>query len=246
MKIGAIIQARSGSTRLPNKHFLKVNNQPIIVELINRLKKIKTISDIIIATTKKKQDNKFINLSKKNKIKIFRGKEMDCLNRVHNAALKNNLDVIVFITGDCPIFDYKILKKLIKFFLKNKFEYIGNSFVRSFPDGMDIQIFSIKTIKKLEKMVSSKIEREHVTLGIKKNPKKFKIYNLIADKKNYWPSLALTLDTKQDFILIKKVLNYFNKKKKPFFSCQDVIRLLKTKKKWLSINKHILRESNEL
>ncbi len=65
MKIGAIIQARSGSTRLPNKHFLKVNNQPIIVELINRLKKIKTISDIIIATTKKKQDNKFINLSKK-------------------------------------------------------------------------------------------------------------------------------------------------------------------------------------
>ena len=111
---------------------------------------------------------------------------------------------------------------------------------------MDIQILSIKTIKKLEKMVSSRVEREHVTLGIKKNPNKFKIYNLIADKKNYWPSLALTLDTEEDFILIKKVINYFNKKKKPYFTCQDVIRLLKTKKKWISINNHILRKSNKL
>ena len=80
MKIGAIIQARSGSTRLPNKHFLKVNDQPIIIELISRLKKVKTIKDIIIATTKKKKDDKFINLSKENKIKLFRGSDKDCLN----------------------------------------------------------------------------------------------------------------------------------------------------------------------
>lgn len=246
MKIGAIIQARSGSTRLPNKHFLKVNDQPIIIELISRLKKVKTIKDIIIATTKKKKDDKFINLSKENKIKLFRGSDKDCLNRTYSAALKNDLDIIVFITGDCPIFDYRILKKILNMFLKNKYDYIGNSFIRSFPDGMDVQVFSTKTLIKLEKIVSSKLEREHVTLGIKKNPSKFKIYNLIADKKIYWPSLALTLDTNEDFELIKKVINHFKKKRKPFFSCEDIIKLLKIKKTWTLINNHIPRESNKL
>ena len=246
MKIGAIIQARTGSKRLPYKHFYKINNKPIIFQLIKRLKKISLISEIIIATTKSKNDDKFIEIAKKNKVKIYRGKDKDCLNRIYKAALFSKLDIIVFITGDCPVFDYRIVKKILFIFLKGCYDYVGNSFIRTFPDGMDAHVFSFNTLKKIEKLCKTKNEREHVTLGIKKNFKIFKIYNLKAENKNFWPSLALTLDTIEDFILIKKVISHFNKKKNYFFSCTDAIKFLKKKKNLVKINQHIKRISNFL
>lgn len=246
MKIGAIIQARTGSKRLPNKHFYKINNRPIICQLIKRLKKISLISDIIIATTKNKKDDKFIEISKKNKIKIYRGKDKDCLNRIYKAALFSKLDVVVFITGDCPVFDYRIVKKLLSIYLNGSYDYVGNSFIRSYPDGMDAHVFSFNTLKKIEKLCKTRNEREHVTLGIKKKNRIFKIYNLRAEKKNFWPSLALTLDTIEDFILIKKVISHFNKRKNYFFSCSDAIKFLEKKNEFVKINQHIKRESNFL
>ena len=247
MKIISIIQARMNSNRLKGKVLLKINNKPIIDHLVSRLKKIKKIDEIIISTTNKKTDNVLVKHCIKKNYNYFRGSETNVLKRVYETAKKFNGKTILFITADCPIIDIKLTSKILNFYLKNKFkfDYVGNSFVRSFPDGMDVQVFSYETIKKNFKNVKSKIEKEHVTLGIKNNPKKFKIKNIIAPKKFFWPDLGLTLDEKQDFILLKKIINHFNKKNKSFFDLKDVINLLKNKKKkWIKINSHVIRKGD--
>lgn len=244
MKIGAIIQARSNSSRLKDKHFYEIKSHPIIYQLIKRLKRIINTKKIIIATTVNKSDDKFIEIKKKYGVQIFRGSEKDCLGRIFNAAKKFQLDHIVFITGDCPIFDYKILNNIIKIYFKKKYDYVGNSFVRSFPDGMDVHVFSFSTLKYINKNCTTSFEREHVTLGIKKNSKKLRIHNVISQKKTYWPELGLTLDEFQDFLLIKKIIEYFYKKKKYLFSCLDVVSLLRRKKKWQSINSSVKRKGD--
>ena len=157
---------------------------------------------------------------------------------------KNNSKNIIFITADCPIIDFRIINEIAFVYKQKKFDYVGNSFVRSFPDGMDVQVFNFRTLEKAFKIANTPLEKEHVTLTIKKNPNKFKIKNIISNKKLYWPELGLTLDQIEDYTLIKKILLYFNKKKY-FFSCGDIIELLKKRKKyWLKINEHVFRKGD--
>ena len=168
-------------------------------------------------------------------------------NRIYQTALKFNCKIIIFITADCPIIDYRIILKVLKFYIKNqkKYDYVGNSFIRSYPDGMDVHVFSYKTLKKNKLLVKKDLEKEHVTLGIKNRPKLFKIKNIIASKNLYWPELGLTLDQKEDFLLIKKIINYFKKKEKDFFTCGEIISLIKKEKiSWLKINSHVIRKGD--
>lgn len=246
MTIGAIILARSGSSRLPNKHFLNVCGKPILYQLVKRLKKIKKIEKIILATTYDKSDFKFIKFSKKYKINIYRGHKTNCLHRVFIAAKLHKLKTIIFITGDCPIIDIEITKKLLDIYFEKKADYVGNTFVRSYPDGMDVQVLSFSLLKKNYQNTHSLLEKEHVTLGIKKNQKKYNVINVKAPINLYWPKLGLTLDVYKDYLLLKKIIEYFYKKKKYFFNCEDVIELLKKKINWIKINSKVKRLSNYL
>ncbi len=162
------------------------------------------------------------------------------MSRVVNAVKKFKADTIVQITADCPIIDYKIIKQAISIYNKNKYDCVSNSFVRSFPDGMDVSVVNSKSLIKTNTLSKKKKHKEHVTLFIRENPKIFKIKNLIATKKNYWPELGVTLDEKKDYLLIKKIINYFYYKKY-FFGCSDIIKLVK-KKKWIKINEDVDRK----
>ncbi len=246
MKISCIIQARMNSKRLPGKVMMKINKKYMIDYLISRIQKIKLISEIIVSTTTNDEDIKLVNYCKKRKYKYFRGSEKNVLDRIYKTALRFNCEIIVFITGDCPIVDYKIIIKNIKYYLKysKKFDYVGNSFVRSYPDGMDIHVFPFKTLKKNKILVKSDLEKEHVTLGIKNRPKIFRIKNIIAEKNLFWPELGLTLDQIEDYNLIKKIILYFNKKKNYFFSCKEIISLLRRKKNWIKINSNVVRKGD--
>lgn len=247
MKIVSIIQARMNSSRLPGKVLLKVDGKNIIDYLIKRVRKLKNIDEIVISTTLNPKDKHIVNYCIKNKIKYFRGEEYNVLKRVYKTAKFFEADIVIFITGDCPIIDPKILKKLLNYFIKNKnkIDYVGNAFIRSYPDGMDAHVFNFNTLKKNFLISKKKLEREHVTLGIKNNPKLFKIKNFIAPKALFWPELGLTLDEKEDYLLLKKIISYFNKKKKYYFDCFDVVSLLRNKKKeWVKINSHIIRKGD--
>ena len=193
-----------------------------------------------MCTTKNNTDNVLIQKAKELNIKFFRGSENNVLSRVVSAVKKHEADVVVQITADCPIIDYKIIRQAIKIFKTKKYDCVSNSFVRSFPDGMDVNVIKAKALFKTKLLAKTKSYKEHVTLFIKDNPKTFKIKNFIAGKKNYWPELGITLDEKKDFLLLRKIINYFFKKKY-FFECEDIIKLVK-KKNWITINNDVIRK----
>lgn len=242
-KIDCIIQARLGSSRLNEKILLKVNGIPLIEHLLKRVKKIYNLDKIILSTTENLIDDKLIKFSKSKKIKFFRGSEKNVLERVYKTAKKFKSKNILFITSDCPIFDLDIANQMMEIFNRNDCDFVNNNHFRSYPDGMDIQIFSFDALKKSFFRAKTRLEKEHVTLYMRKNMKKFKVINLISSNKLYWPKLGLTLDEYKDFILIKKLIEYFIKKNNYYFSCEEAIDVIK-KKKWYKINSMIKRKGD--
>lgn len=243
-KITVIIEARSNSKRLPNKVLLPILKKPILLHLIERLKFSKKIEQIVIATSKNKKDDKIENFCKKNKILFFRGSENNVRKRVYLTAKKFKADPIVQITGDCPLIDPNIIDKVINSYFSKSYDCVSNIFKRSFPDGMDVMVFSFKSFDKINSICTKfneKIYNEHTGLFFIHNYKKFKIKNILAPLNVRFPNLGLTLDEKEDFLLIEKIFKYF-KKKKINFSCIDIVKLIHSNKKFYNINKHIVRK----
>ena len=241
-KFAAIIEARMTSKRLPGKILYKAGGKSFLWHLIKRLKKVKEIDKIILATTTNKDDDILVQFAKKNKIFYFRGSELNVKKRVLEAAKKNNVENIVGITSDCPIVDINLISQVINTFSFNKVEFVSNCDHRSFPDGMDVAVYKRKSLEKSYRLTSSNYYREHVTLFIKHNKKLFKQINIVAPENVYWPSLGLTLDEYDDYVLLKKIIEYFKKKNNFYFNCDEVVRLLKRKKQWLKINSKVKRK----
>ena len=238
----AIIEARMNSSRLPGKILYKADRKTFLWHLIKRLKCVNQISKIILATTTDKSDDILESIAKKNKIHCFRGSELNVKKRVLDAAKKFKVKYIVGITSDCPIIDINIISQVIQTFDIHKVDFVSNNDFRSYPDGMDVSVYSYQALKKSYSLTKSKIYREHVTLFIKHNKKIFKQINIVAPKNIFLPKLGLTLDEYKDYILLKKIIEYFTRKGNYFFSCEEVVRIVK-KKKWLKINSKVLRKS---
>ena len=219
-KIAIFLAARSGSKRLPNKHFLEINSNLRVIDLcILRLKKAKLVTKIFLCTTKKKEDNKFTDICKLYKIKLFRGSTNNVAKRIIDCANENFIKTIVRITADCPIIDPKLIDQCIKLHFNKKSDYTSNTLKLTFPDGLDVEIINLKTLTKSQKISNSKLNKEHVTPFIK-NSKLFKKYNY----KNYinYSNRRWTLDYLKDYIFLKRVIKFFSPN--IFFSWGDLIK----------------------
>ena len=211
-KIGVIIQARTGSKRLPNKVLKKINkNQNILEFLINRLKLSKTINKIVLATTNLKEDDRILKINS-TKIKFFRGSQNNVLKRYIDAAEKYDLNHIIRITADCPFTDPNLIDKMTKKYINSQFNYISNVNPPSYPNGFDIEIFSLELLKKSLKIFNTKKNMEHVTYSIrdKKSSKKLKVKSYNFSYKQNLNKYRLTLDTIEDLKIIKKVEKKIN------------------------------------
>ncbi len=244
MKIGAIIQARTSSTRLPNKVLKELPYSSSITcleQVIRRAKRSKELNDIIIATTIEEDDNEVINIVKKEKIKYFRGSKEDVLSRYYLAAKENGLDIIVRITSDCPCIDPGIVDLIIGKHLETKVDYTSNSLERSYPHGLDVEIFNFSVLEEAYKKTKKDYEKEHVTPYIYKNPQKFKINQVKAPQALCAPDIRVTLDTEEDYALLCAVFDYLYPKN-DFFNANDIINLFK-EKPWLKlINKKVFQK----
>ena len=229
-----------GSTRLPGKVLMEAAKKPMLEHLVNRLRKVKSIDDIILATTENKIDNILIDFAIKNKIKYFRGSEEDVLSRVLNAGKFYKVEEVVGITGDCPIIDPNIIEQVIRLYRIHKVSFVTNGLVRSFPDGMDTIIYNLSTLEKSSALAYTKKEREHTTLHMNSNPKIFSYINLVSPPELHWPELGLTLDEEQDYVLLKKIIEHFDDIN-PFFSCGDAINLIKENPELQNINNNVKR-----
>ncbi len=244
MSVSIIVEARLGSKRLPNKIMYKIKKYFFIEYLIKRLKKSKQSNEIIIATTNLIQDKKLVRIAKKNRVKYFQGSNNNVIKRVIDAGKKFNCKTIVRITSDCPVIDVSILDQAVKIFKKKKCDYLSNSHIRGYPDGMDVEIFSLKTLVKSYKFFKKEKYKEWTTWAIRKKPKIFKKLLLEPPKELYWPSLGLTLDEYKDYLFLKKIILHF--KERVDFSCLDIINLLNKNKDWLKINKNVKRKGYKI
>ena len=215
-KVLAIILARSGSTRLKNKVFLKIGKKTILEIFINRLKKSKLIDDFIIATTKKSQDNKIAKLASKLNIKLFRGSENNVLKRFYQAMKlsKINPELIVRANADNFLVMPNILDHEIKLMLKNLDYDLSTPFDKNFcPFGYSLVIFRNKTVKKIYSKAKNKKYLEHIENFCFDNENQFKILRPVHKKSLKMPNLKLSLDTLSDFKLMKKIFLKISKSK---------------------------------
>jgi spore coat polysaccharide biosynthesis protein SpsF (cytidylyltransferase family) len=235
-KVLAIIQARYNSTRFPGKVLKKINNKTILEILIRRLSRSKHISKIIVACSDNRNDEAIVAICRKLDINYFIGSENDVLNRFYHAAKKYRGFNIVRITADCPLIDPKIVDDVISnFFLRNA-DYGSNINPPTFPDGLDVEVFKFRVLKEAYINAKKSTEREHVTPFIINN-KKFKKFNL----KNSidYSTLRLTLDEKEDFVLIAKIIKYF--KNNLNFNLKNILDLYMKKKNFFLNNSHLVR-----
>ena len=236
-KVGIIIQARMGSKRLPGKVMSKILNKPILHYMLNQVRRSVLHDKIVIATSIKKENNIIRNYCKKNNINCFSGSENNLVNRYYLAAKKYNIDVIVRLTADCPLIDPQIIDQCIKKFYNNNYDFVANTsppYKKTYPDGVDVEVFSFDLIKLVNDKCKSKNDLEHVTPYIWRKKKKFKLFRFEL-KKNL-AKYRFTLDYKEDFLIIKEIIiNLYKKRKK--ITMENVVNFINKNKNIYLIKK---------
>ena len=238
MKTVAIVEARMTSTRLPGKHMLPILGKPMLELLIERLKRANFLNQIVVATTQNPTDDVIEQLAHSIGVGCFRGSEDDVLDRVLRAAHANEAEVIVEITGDCPLIDPIVLDQVIQIYLTNNVDYVSNGLKMTYPRGMDVQVFSTAVLEKVARLTLDSIDHEHVSLYIYEHPEIFTLFNVESDlPEKYW-DVRLTVDTQEDFQLIKAIYELLYPQN-PTFTLYDIVDLLKKRNVLLELNRNI-------
>ena len=242
-KVVATIEARMTSSRLPGKVLLPALGEPMLFHLVRRLRAVTSIDEIVIATTVNDSDQPIIDFAFANEIPVYRGSEGNVLERVVGAAEMLNAQLIVEITGDCPIIDPTVVDKTVQLFLDSKVDYVSNTLIRSFPDGMDTQVYSLENLKKSAALTLDPLDLEHVSRFMWQHPDLFSQLNMLAPSDLFWPELGLTLDEVDDYRLLKKIIEVLGPQN-ILFGCADVIALLKKNPEWVEINRKVFRKGD--
>ena len=208
-EVGAIIQARTSSVRLPNKVLEKIGNFKVIEWVIKRTKKSKSLKKIILATTTESCDNPLVKKSKKLKVDIFRGSKNNVLLRYIESAKFFDINIIVRICADRPFIDPEFIDQAVNFFLKNKCDLVfnHNSLLGTFwPVGFGVEVLSLDLLEEIYNKKLQPEHLEHVTSYIWDN-KKYKIMSppLDVEKQSLYKTIKLDLDTNDDLNEIKKI-----------------------------------------
>lgn len=236
--IAAIIQARMTSTRLPGKVMLKACEKTFLSHMLERVKRSKTLDKIVIATTMNQSDDVIEKFCIDNNIFCYRGSETDLLDRFKMAADAVSADVIVRLTSDTPLMDPAIIDKIVETFNHNKYDLVCNNFPlpRTYPDGMNVEVFSRRILDEIHKSAKKPSDREHVTFFIWMHPEKYSFYRVDYEKD--LSQYRFNLDYHEDYLFLKSVFEglYLNNH---YFTMEDVINWLNDHPDVLKLNKHI-------
>lgn len=245
MKIGAVVQARLSSTRLPRKILRQLpynSGITVLEQVLRRLKRARQLDEIIVATTTEAQDSNIIPIADKQGAKWFRGSKEDVLARYYLASKENSLDIIVRITSDCPCIDPEIVDSVVEKHLSTEADFTSNILNRTFPYGLDTEVLNFDSLEKAHLQAKQAFEREHVCPYIyKSNPQMFKISPVEAPERLHAPDIRITLDTEQDYALLCAVFDYLYPENE-FFNTEDIIKLFRGKPWLKTINKNVVHK----
>ena len=247
-----------GSTRFPGKIMMKLDEKFTVLDyVIRQLGHSKLLENIIIATTHLEQDDVIVQYAKNNGLTYFRGEPLDILDRYYKCAKKFSLDVIVRMTSDAPFLDPTVVDKVISKFQETGCDFASNNIIRTYPIGIDTEVFSMNALEKTWNEAELPSEREHVTPFMKKNKKIFKLYNLENNKKI--PIYRLTIDRNEDLeflraiaanitkqpILMEDIYELFLQKPEILDLCNDKMSRVEGYNKSLKDDEEFLKKINK-
>ncbi len=239
MKIVAIIQARMGSSRLPQKVLKDLAGATVLDRVLNRLGRSQLIHESIVATTTEPADHAIVEHCERSGRKVFRGSELDVLDRYYGAAKSADADVVVRITSDCPVIDPELTDATIRAFLDQHADYASNTRLRSYPRGLDTEVMRFEALERDWRESSQPYQREHVTPYIYENPDKFKLHGVENDtdcSQHRW-----TVDTPEDLQLLQAIYAHFGGRDD--FGWREVLQLVESDPALADFNRHIVQKA---
>jgi spore coat polysaccharide biosynthesis protein SpsF (cytidylyltransferase family) len=224
MTVVAIIQARMTSTRLPGKVLMDIGGRPALEQMIRRVQQSKRLDTVAIATTVNATDDPVVELCAAMETPVFRGDEQDVLGRFLGAAQEFQADTLVRLTGDCPMHDAAIIDYCIDQFAAGSYDYLSNVRQRTYPDGLDVEVFTARALAQSARDAQTKFWREHVTTYIRdtENPGGFRIGSVAQAQDD--SALRWTLDTAED---LDRIRRYFDALPDGF-SWRDALKIAPT------------------
>ena len=237
-KIIAIIEAREASPRLPGKVLLPLLGKPMLARMLERLRGCYLLSDIVIATAK--GCKKIIDLAERENVGWWEGSEEDVLSRVLGAAHYYNADIIVELTGDCPLIDPAMVDKVVADYLLGGAKFVSNNLEYTAPRGMDVRVFATADLMNVSFLTNDPAHREHVSLYMWENPDFFPCRNVRTGELD--GRYRLTVDTQEDYELVCKIFEELYPRK-PEFTLYDILGLLKIRPDLVAINAHVQQKA---
>ncbi len=241
MKIQIFLQARMGSTRVPGKVLLKICGKTIVELIVERLRTVKNIDKIILLTSTSRENAQLVDVAKRLNIGYFQGSEENILDRFYQASLKFKPDAIIRVTGDCPLIDSDLINKGLTVFNKDNYDIVSNARIRSFPDGMDFEIFKRSTIaeswQEQFNKFKNRIEFDKTFCSPTKyilESKKFKNKDVV--NRNNLSDIRLTMDYKEDYEVIKAIYEALYKKNK-IFKLDKILNFINNNPRLLDLNR---------
>lgn len=230
------------SSRLPGKVLRQVNGKPLLGYLVERLRCCRRLDRIIVATTTNAEDDAVVSLCEKEQVPFFRGQENDVLDRFYQAAKRYAVDHIMRITADCPLIDPEICDHVAEVYMNSKVDYVATG--PAYAEGTDCEIVSFSALEEAWRNAVLKSEREHLTLYLHNNPKRFKLIKLsnAADDSRY----RFTVDRQEDFEVVKSIIEHFHSQKKSLFHIAEIKSYLDNHPEVFRLNAQAVRNEGLL
>jgi spore coat polysaccharide biosynthesis protein SpsF len=243
MKIVATIEARMASSRLPGKVLLPLAGEPALVRMVERARRSRRLDAVVVATTSEASDDPVASLCAERGISFFRGSQEDVLSRVLRAAESAQADIIVELTGDCPLIDPDHIDAMVELYQSGGYDYVYNRLHRGYPDGLDCQVFSRDALARIDGLTEDPVDRSHVSSYFYREPGRFRVGGprLKETDEEYWPELEITLDEEGDYRLLACIYDALFPAR-PDFRTVDVLRLLRKHPEWLGLNRDVRRK----
>jgi len=227
-----------GSTRLPGKVLMDLAGDTVLARVIERLRRARSVHRVAVATSTASADDAVTLECERLGAEVFRGSEDDVLDRYSRAARAFSADVVVRITADCPLIEPEIVDRTVEAFLEQKPDYASNVLVRTYPRGLDTEVFTLQALERANREASMKYEREHVTPYLYEHPELFRLHSVTGDRN--LASLRWTLDTQQDLDFVRSV---YSRLSVADFSWTDVLGLLEKEPELLGLNAGVQQKS---
>ena len=242
MKITATIQARMGSTRLPEKVLLPILGKPMLAHQVERIQKSMLIDEVIIATSTNSRDDAIEDLANRLGVLCFRGSEDRVLDRVISALKHFQVDINTDFCGDCPLPDHTIIDSVIGFYLKHqgRYDFVGTGLKTTFPPGQDVFVYPSRVLYDVIHHIDRPEDYEHVAVNIRSRSEIYRTFNIEAPPWYRYPDLLLEVDTAEDFKLVTAIFEALYPTN-PHFLLSDIVRFLGAKPELASSNQHVAR-----